>query len=157
MEELLRILATYFGRNPDEVFEKIKRYIIEERYKKQINGQICQSVVAEIKYRLSSAEISRKNEDKAKESLNAILTSIDFEQIKTDKESQFIAILQEGDYSQVIRVFNEKNLVETIGDYFGLQNKEFCATVINLLHGEKRDAIISALVNYLPPEIPRDN
>ena len=33
----------------------------------QINGQICESVVSEIKYRLSSAEISKVDENKAKE------------------------------------------------------------------------------------------
>lgn len=157
VEELLRVLATHFGRNSDDVFTKIKKYIIKERYEKQINGQICKSVVAEIKYKLSSAEVSKKNEDEAKESLNTIFTSIDFEQIKANKKSQFTTILNEGNYSQVIKVFNEKKLVETIGDYFGLQNKEFCPTVLNLLHGEKRDAIIEALANYLPPEIPRDN
>ena len=157
VEELLRVLATHLNRKPDEVFGKIKKYIIEERYRKQINGQICQSVVAEIKYRLSSAEISKKSEDKAKESLNMIFTSINFEQIKTDKEQQFTKALNTSNYSEIIKIFNEKNLVEAVGTNFGLENKEFCSTVINLLRGEKRDAIMEALANYLPSGIPRDN
>jgi len=155
VEELLRLLATHIGKNPDEVFAEIKDYVINQRFAKQLNGQVCQSVVAEIKYKLMSAEISEKNEAEAKSSLNKILESIDYEQIKADQEAKFQAALSSNDYAEVIKVFNEKNIAKTIGHFFGLQDATFCSTVIALLQGEKHGDIIAALEGYLPTEIPR--
>ena len=54
MEELIRLLAKHLEENPDAVFEKVKKYIIEDRFSNQINSQICQSVVSRLKYRKRS-------------------------------------------------------------------------------------------------------
>ena len=78
-----------------------------ERFARQIQGQVCQSVVAQIKYKLNSAEISKKNENEAKNSLNTALAGIDYEAIKASEQSRFDTA-QNGSYFDVIRVFNEK-------------------------------------------------
>ena len=51
------------------MFQKIYSYIVKERFEKQIDSQVCQAVVSEIKYRLSSIEIDKKNEANAKQPL----------------------------------------------------------------------------------------
>ena len=155
VEELLRLAALHFGRNEDEVFYEIRDYVINQRFARQLNGQICQSIVAEIKYKLMSADISRKNEEEAKSSLNTLYTSIDYEQIKAVQEAKFQAALSSKNYAEVIKVFNEKNITKTIGHFFGLQDNVFCSTIIALLQREKREDIINALARYLPTEIPR--
>ena len=48
------------GKNQEEVFSGIQKYVIETRFANQINRQICQSVVAQIKYMLSCVNISSK-------------------------------------------------------------------------------------------------
>ena len=63
--------------------------------------------------------------------------------------------LDSQDYSKVIKVFNEKNIAKSIGHYIGLQDKDYCTTVIALLHSSCRNEIINALSSYLPTEIPR--
>lgn len=155
VEEMIRFMAAHLGKKPDEIFAEVKNYVINQRFTNQLNGQVCQSVVAEIKYKLMSAEISKKNETEAKDSLNTILGSIDYEQIKTEQEERFKAVLSSNDYAKVISVFNEKNIPKDIGHFFDLANIAYCSTIIALLNGEKREEIISALVNYLPTEIPR--
>ncbi|SEW26226.1 DUF4435 domain-containing protein [[Clostridium] fimetarium] len=154
VEELLRLLAIHIGRNPDEVFVEVKNYIIQ-RFTNQLNGQVCQAVVAEIKYMLMSAEISKKNETESKKSLDTLLESIDYEQIRANQELKFQTVLSGNDYTQVIKVFNEKNIAKTIGHFFGLNDNAFCPTLIALLRGEKHGDIINALAGYLPTEIPR--
>ena len=57
VEELIRLFANHLERNPDEVFANIKDYVINSRFAKQIKKQICQSVVARLKYELASIEI----------------------------------------------------------------------------------------------------
>lgn len=155
VEELIKIMAEQFGADVDTAFHDVKQYVIEVRFSKQINGQICGSVVSEIKYRLSSAEISKDNEEKAKESLESALNSIDYEQIKSTQEQKFKQVLAEKDYTKVLQVFNQKSLSQSVGHFLGVDNKQYCSKVINLLQGIKHDEIVAALSPYLPTEIPR--
>ena len=155
VEELVRLMAEQFGEDVDVALHNVKQYVVEVRFNNQINGQICESVVSEIKYRLSSAEISKVDENKAKESLEIALSSIDYDQIKSTQETKFQQVLDEGDYTKVLRVFNQKNLSKSIGRFLGVDNRQYCEKVINLLQGIKHDEIVSALSPYLPTEIPR--
>jgi len=129
--------------------------LVKRCYAIQIEKQICQSVVANLKYQLSSAEISKKNEAEAKESLGRVLESLDYEKTKQEQESKFQAALKAENYFDVLRVFNEKNIVGMIGEYFRLKNDAYCSTVLALLNGQLHDEIVNALAPYLPTEIPR--
>lgn len=155
VEELIRLMAAHMGKDPDTVFKNIKDYVIGERFTKQINVQICESTVAEIKYKLMSAEISKKNDEEAIISLDAVLAGIDYNRIKQEQEVRFQTVLQSRDYSDTIKVFNKKSVASSIGHFFGINNNEYCSTVIALLHGEKHDEIVSAIAPYLPTDIPR--
>lgn len=155
VEELIRLLATHLGRNPDEVFASIKDYIVNARFAKQIDKQICQSVVAHLKYQLTSIELSKKSDDEAKASLNAALQAIDYEKTKSEQGTKFRKPLDRADYTDVLRVFNEKGLVNSIGHFFGLNDKEYCSTILALLNGNLRNEIVKAIEKYLPTEIPR--
>ena len=155
VEGLIQLLATHLGRNPDEVFACIKNYIVNVRFAKQIDKQICQSVVAHLKYQLSSIELSKKSDDEAKASLNAALQAIDYEKTKSEQETKFREALAGADYASILRVFNEKGIINSIGHFFGLNDKEYCNTILYLLKGRMHDEIIDAVSKYLPTEIPR--
>lgn len=155
VEELVRLIASHLAKKPDSVFSEVKSYIIQERFARQIDKQICQSVVANLKYQLSSAELSKKNETDAKNSLNTVLASIDYDHTKGEQESKFKDALAGSDYKKVLKVFNEKSLSTSIGHYFNHENSEYCNLVIALLRGEKHDDIVAAISPYLPTEIPR--
>lgn len=155
VEELIKLMAEQFGENVDTAFHNVKQFVIDVRFSNQINGQICESVVAEIKYRLSSAEISKTDETKAKESLESVLSSIDYDQIKSEQEQKFQQVLNNGNYKEVLKAFNKKDLSKCIGHFLGIDNKYYCSKVISLLRGSKHDEIVAALSPYLPTEIPR--
>ena len=155
VEELIRLIADHLGQAPDDSFAKVKEYIIHTRFASQIDRQICQSVVAHLKYQLTAIELSKKNDDEAKNSLNAALQNIDYEKIKAEEESKFNGALCEDDYAKVLGVFNEKGLISSVGHFLGLVDKEYCKTVLALLNGKMRDAISNAISAYLLPEIPR--
>ena len=155
VEELIRWFAEHMGNDPDVVFASVKNYVVNERFVPQIPKQMCQSVVAQIKYKLNSAEISKKNEAEAKASLDAAFAAIDYETIKAAEQARFEAA-KDGSYADVIRVFNEKNIAKSIGRFFGLTNDAYCSTISALIKGNKKAEIIAALAPYLPPEIPRN-
>lgn len=154
-EELIRLLATHLGKNSDEVFNMVSDYVINQRYANQINGQICESVVAQIKYKLNCAEISKKNEAEAKSTLETTLSSIDYNEIKRAQELKFQKALDDNDYKQIIKTFNKKEIAKSIGHFFGLNDNAYCQMVIDLLKTDKKGDIVTALLPYMPTEISR--
>ncbi len=66
----------------DEIFAKVKKYVIEDRFCKQINSQVCQAVVSEIKFQLGVVNLSNSNEAKVKENLETAFRNISFDDIK---------------------------------------------------------------------------
>lgn len=155
VEELVRLIASHMAKDQDTVLEAVRKYVIEDRFAKQINRQICEGTVAQIKYKLMCAEISKKNEVEARASLDAVLEEIDYDAIRTEQEQKFQAVLQSKEYAEVIKVFNCKSISTSVGHFFGIDNKGYCPFVIALLHGEKHDDIVNALAPYLPTDIPR--
>ena len=155
VEGLVRLIASHMAKDQGAVFEAVKKYVIEDRFAKQLNGQICEGTVAQIKYKLMCAEISKKNESEAKSSLDAAIAGINYDAIRAEQEQKFQAALQGGEYAAIIKVFNCKDISTSIGHFFEIDNKAYCSLVIALLHGDKHDDIVNALVPYLPTDIPR--
>lgn len=79
VEELIRLMAVHMGKDPDVVFAEVKKFVIQQRFAGQIQKQICQSVIAHLKYQLSSAELSKKSEEDAKSSLDNIIMSLSYD------------------------------------------------------------------------------
>lgn len=155
VEGLVRLIASHMAKDQGTVFEAVKKYVIEDRFAKQLNGQICEGTVAQIKYKLMCAEISKKNESEAKSSLDAAIAGINYDAIRAEQEQKFQAALQGGEYAAIIKVFNCKNISTSVGHFFDIDNKGYCSLVIALLHGDKHDDIVNALAPYLPTGIPR--
>jgi len=152
-EELLDIMNTILAKQDKTSIENIKRYIIEERFEKEINKQILEATVSESKYQLSIIDIPKSDENAAKQKLNDLKTIIDFDKIKAEQETKFNNILQTKDYKQVLFVFNKKDLAKSIGHFFDLNNKGYCDFIINQLQGRESQNIINAILPYLPIEI----
>ena len=155
VESLVRLIASHMAKDQDAVFEAVKKYVIEDRFSKQLNRQICEGTVAQIKYELMCAEISKKNESEARSSLKAAIARINYDTIQSEQEKKFQTVLRDRDYAETIKVFNCKNISTSIGHFFEIDNKAYCSLIIALLHGDKHNDIVNALVPYLPTDIPR--
>jgi len=153
VEELLDVVNRILENQDKTSIENIKRYIIEERFAKEINKQILVATVSESKYQLSIIDIPKNDENAAKQKLNDLKTNIDFDKIKSEQATKFNNILQTKDYKQVLSIFNRKDVVKSIGHYLGLNDKDYCDFVIRQMQGSKLQDIISAIQPYLPKEI----
>lgn len=92
-EELLQVVNDIMGFSDDSKIENVKKYIIEKRFAEEIDKQICEAIVSEIKYKLTIAAISKKSEEKAKETLAEAIQKISYEKVKTEQEQKFKQIL----------------------------------------------------------------
>ena len=156
VEELIQMMAARFGvPNVEKAVSDVKDFVINTKFKYMIERQICQSVVAEIKYQISCIEIENKNEADAKLTLKTGLHAISFDDIRTQKEPLFRDPLDKQDYRAVLKVFNEKGIAATVGDKLGVDKRKYQEKVINLLRGDCHDKIVDALSSYLPRELPR--
>lgn len=154
VEELLNVVNRIMEFPDNSKVDEVKHYIMEERYANEINRQICEAIVSEIKYKLSIVEISRKNEEKAKQALDGIYDTISYETIKKEREKVFNDIRMRSNYKEILSVFNCKSLSTSTGHFFGLANNGYCDFVIRQLNGGKSEEIINAIRLYLPNEIP---
>lgn len=153
--ELLEVVNDILGFPDTSRVEQIERYIIEDRFRNEINRQICETVVSEVKYKLSVADISKKNEAEAKQSLDTLFRQISYENIKQHQENRYREIDEAKDYRQVLSVFNRKSLIYSVGHYFGLENKSYCEFVLRQLKTTNAQRIIEAISKYVPTDIPR--
>lgn len=154
-EELIRAVATILGRDDSEIFQNIKKYIFE-RFEKQLESQVCLSVIAEIKYRLSTLYIDNHDMEKAKVTLQEGWQNINFESIENEKEELFNTVNDSKDYYRIIQIFNEKGLSKSIGHYMSISNNEYCQTICGMMkNGSLNPEILFS--KYLPSEadIPR--
>lgn len=152
VEELIRYVAKRIGKNDDEIFQKVEHFVIDTKFKNLINRQVCESVSAEIKYRMSVANISDDSEENIKSSLKKSFEEIDFECIKKDKETFFSNALDSRDYAVIIGAFNHKGLSKGIEKQVGLN--DYCKCVVEMFSGACKDDIALILKKYLPKEIP---
>lgn len=154
-EELLEVVNSIMEFSDNSRVEKVKAYIIDERFRGEINNQICEAVVSELKYRLSIANISKGNEEKAKETLNKLFEKIDYDAIKMEQSDKFKFVLKKKTYKDVLRVFNCKSLSTSTGHFFELDNKAYRDFIIRQIKGKRASDIIDAITPYLPNGIPR--
>lgn len=150
VEEVLIAINKHQGFNDDDNVNKVKEYIIKERFSKQIDSQICKAVVSEIKYLLNTYDLNGKNLNDIKENFNLIVEKILFEDIKKNVEERFKNALAEEEYSEILRLFNEKGLSKNLGKYFSIDNKDYCNLIIRLLKSNQSNGIIEGIKKYLP-------
>ena len=156
VEELLEVINQIFAFNDNTHIDDIKNYIIKERFKHEINNQICEAVVSELKYKLNTAEISTKSNEEARTTLNTLFQTIEYNRIEQEQAEKFNRILQSGIYKEILKVFNCKALSKSIGHFFGLNNNEYRDFILRQINGNNAHEIVKAIAMYLPEEIPQN-
>ena len=153
-EELLCVVNKIMEFDNNSRIENIKKYIIEERFAKTINKQICEAIVSELKFELNTVPISEKSEEEAKKTLDKAFKEISYDNIKIEQTHKFKQILDSHVYKDILKVFNCKSLSKSIGRFWGIDNKEYQNFVLRQIKGKSANDIINAIIPYLPKDIP---
>lgn len=156
VEELLDVVNSIMGFEDGSRIDTVKQHIIDDRFKPQINHQICDAIIYELKYRLSIANITGKKDEEVKQSLADTYNGIIFEDIKTSKESLFNEALDSNNYAQILKIFNYKSMPKSIGHFWGINDKEYLDFIIRHLNGAQSENIKTAISGYLPVEIAKE-
>lgn len=154
VEELLNAVNQIQGFTDTVRVENIKKYIISNRYKGELQSQIRSATIANIKYRLSVLDVSGKDDETIQGTLNEFFENFNVSAARQPFESLFTTALDKYDYKGVLKIYNRKSLKDSIGHYLGLSDKDYCDYIIRQLAGTNATVIKSALRPYLPSEIP---
>lgn len=118
---------------------------IEDRFLKRKQQQINNAVISELKYQLSTLEICD-----SQTIYEGIQTKIKIDDIQNEK---LIIYDSAKEYVEILKIFNEKGIVESVGHYFNLKNKEYCNQVLRFLEREDKNTVVEIFSNYLPGDI----
>jgi len=150
VEGVLKIIAQHQSFDVDKKIEEIKDHVTSE-YQRDMLEQTLEATIAEIKHLLKDLNlVSIKNE----EDFKSALANVSFENVYANKLTEFNKILQTGNYSKALSVYNKKGVNYRIGKILGLDGKAYCELVIRLIGGEKYKELKNAIAPYLPDEIP---
>lgn len=144
VEEVIRAMARQFGVDEDAAFERVRSEVFS-RYANQLEGQVGKALMAEIKCRLASIDVTREDFD-----VSEIAQTIDLQSTGELVRSRLQGPLDVGDYAGVLRVFNEKSLAKSVGSFVGTENKQYIDRVLALLGGALNEELKAAMAPYVP-------
>lgn len=148
IEPLIKFAAERIGEKPDVIFAKVSDFLFDklQKEKQEIINAIC---VKEIRHRLSRFSSGGQQVDKIEEDLNKMVSDIDINAIYSQAESIITGIIARKDYKSMIKFYNNKGLCGQVGGIIGFK-KPYPQIILDLLKGENRGEIVTALKEYLP-------
>jgi len=147
---VIRVVAEYLARDPDETVQDVLRYI-REALIRELELQISSMAERRIQYLLGA--FSRSSKDKAglSNALDVTLKSIDVDAIYEECRVEFEKAIAAESLDELLRVYNRKSLATRISGLLGLGKGEYEKLLVRLMKGPKRRDLVTALQKYLPP------
>lgn len=149
VEPVVRFAADRLMANEQEVFDSVRDYVINQRFKNQLDKQVNSATITALKGKLSGLDIAVSKSDLQKNYEDA-LGNVSFEIVYAEQRTRYDKASQNNDYPEVLKVFNEKGLANSIGHFMGVDNKEYCGKILRLLELEDHDKVLELLHGYIP-------
>lgn len=148
IEPLIKLAAKQIGEESDVTFAKVSDYLFNKMSDNQLDiiNAIC---VKEIRHRLNGFSSEGKSEIEVQSDLDALSSQIDVHAIYSQVKDRITDIIDKKDYNSMIQIYNNKGLCKQISGLIGFK-KPYPQIILDLLKGEKRQEIVSALKEYLP-------
>ena len=155
-EKVIKAVASDLCRNDTEdIIQKTKNFIFShmEREKEKI---ICSVVTAEIRESFKNFELE-KDEQALKQSFKDMSSQVNPESLYREKENLINKVLDDKNYSEALRLYNNKGLINQISSLFDFKGKGLKDHMTRAITNNKK-GIIEALQCSLPKlPIPQDN
>lgn len=107
--------------------------------------QASEALAAGVKEALSGITIS----DNEQLTADGIASLIDIASIENNVNNRYQQAIEDHDYNEILGLFNDKSLVTSVGNYFGIDNKIYVDRAISLLEGDLRGVLSEALMHYI--------
>lgn len=150
VEEVLECVNQSMSNTNKNSIDAVKKELLD-RYRRLRNSQINKALASELKYQLSIIDL---NEVANIDFIGLILDNFSPSVINEIKEHISSKYNENVNYTEMLRIYNDKNLISSVGHYFGLNNKSYQDFVLRKLGDlDQRESYINAVKKYLPTEI----
>lgn len=149
LPELIKLACEALEYNYEEKQAEIVSKVIES-LKKDLDVQISKRTSSEIRHRLLSFNDKSNGLVKIKTSYTDVINDIDVEGIYSDVAKEFDEAIASEHYLDMLKMYNRKSLLTSVGEVLGLKKGEYVNLIIRLSKGKKKAEVISALNGYLP-------
>lgn len=149
VEELVKYIAKVQELDSDEIFDKVKKFIIKE-FKNELAGQVSRKASVEIKFKLSLFEDTPKGVNHINSQIKNLLDSINTEEIYNKYHTEFSSYIENNDYTNILKVFNRKSLSGRISEFLGLAKNMYPDFVMRYMNSSHKENIQNILSRYTP-------
>ena len=136
IEEVVKAVARYRKKDPNEVFMKVKRAVMR-MFENQLKQQAMEHVRHRVKHEVELRIDKRFTNISALENhMVDLVNEINPRNIYDSLCRKFHAYLEEGNYAQVMRVFNQKHMLSdsNVAPLVGLEDKKaYIRTILPIL------------------------
>ena len=151
VESLLKRMIRHMGMkgaDADNTLQRIKDYIIRDRYVAQFEQQHSNALVASLKYYMSVVDVTHVT---IGAELGAAIEEFSvFDKAKAEIEARYVTPDATMDYDKVLSIFNEKGLSKSVGQYMGIINKKYQDMVIGVLSELPLGEVRALFEKYIP-------
>ena len=149
-EDILRAVSEKLNRNDfSTLFEQIKLQIIEQlsNNKERLVSSITAS---KIETQLKNFNAKALGESGLKISLENLVRSIDVTAIYQNVNKKITEIINNQDYSEAIKIYNNKGLTHLVSSAFGFRSNEIVSQTLRFIFSKDGDSILSVIRNKVP-------
>ena len=145
--EVLAIVSNRLARDPASDFDAVSNTVFG-RLQGELDHQVSLRVSSEVKFQLNMFDASQTGAQNINNALQALVSSIDVNQIYADTDSLYRNVLNTKDYEQLLALYNRKSLSSQVSNSLGLANGSLPETIVRLVRGDSKEEIKNALKPY---------
>lgn len=150
VEEVLECVNQSMSNTNKNSIDTVKKELLD-RYRRLRNFQINMALASELKYQLSIIDL---NEAANIDFIELVLANFSPSVINEMKEHISAKYNENVNYTEMLRIYNDKSLISSVGHHFGLNNKSYQDFVLRKFGDlDQRELYINAVKKYLPTEI----
>jgi ABC-type lipoprotein export system ATPase subunit len=148
--ELIELVAVHQGHsNPAFFVEKATDFVIG-KLKEDFQREVSYTTSLEINFKLNAFDKKMLGLPNIKQSLSALLTSIDADAIYEQQRALYQNIIDTRDLKKALRYYTNKGLLPRMSGILLLGTGEYGNLILRLLKTDKQVAIVAALQQYVP-------
>lgn len=143
ISHMAKVLAT-----KDKVDECID--LIKAKFEHDLPFQKVSAINSEVKFQIGKFDFEKRDLETYKKEIKDLNTSIKLADIITAIEGKFNTIYQNGDYREILKIYNQKNVLHVMIKTLGYSTDRIYQNKIISLVQDKNSELLQALSNYLP-------
>jgi Protein of unknown function (DUF4435)/AAA domain, putative AbiEii toxin, Type IV TA system len=148
VEEVVRQFALHQKKNPDEIFDNVKNFVIEI-LKSEMEIHASRKSAYEIEFKLGKFDNKATGVTALKEALDKLINEIKIDEIHSNNLSICNEIVKNGDYQKALLLINRKGLPSQIASQCGLIKESYKELFIALIE-EGQPEILNGIRKYMP-------